>query len=234
MSLWCPASSFHISQPMESSTPFPGASNNSKQSSVQSGSRLSVKSSSTPCFHLRYHGVSPLHACTLLHPKPMEWIYLQGFLRLIFSQGNSPSKLHTSLRSKNFPGPFLPHQEAFVLLSALEHPPGKCNKEFNRIQKVRSHFLGFRVERKTTHHHSFQVHLMMNQSSSFFLSALPAILNWRCIVGLTAQNMNRREKSQWSLFHVTAIDAEHLHIQSCTLLPSNYSIVCIECFLFPG
>lgn len=29
-----------------------------------------------PCFNLRYHGVSPLHACTLLQPKPMEWIYL--------------------------------------------------------------------------------------------------------------------------------------------------------------
>lgn len=30
-----------------------------------------------PCFDLRYHlRVSPLHAWTLLHPKPMEWIYL--------------------------------------------------------------------------------------------------------------------------------------------------------------
>lgn len=48
MSLWRPASSFHISQPTESSTPFPGGSNNSKQSSVQSGSRLFVDSSSTP------------------------------------------------------------------------------------------------------------------------------------------------------------------------------------------
>lgn len=56
MSLWCPASSFHISRPMESSTLFAGVSDRSKQESIQPGSRLPVGSSSTqmPCFDPRH------------------------------------------------------------------------------------------------------------------------------------------------------------------------------------
>lgn len=61
MSLWCPASSFHISQPMEFSTPFPGGSNNSKQS----GSRLSVDSSSTPKHFAFISDTMGYHHCML-------------------------------------------------------------------------------------------------------------------------------------------------------------------------
>lgn len=63
VSLWGPASSFHSSRPMESSTLFLGVFKCSEQQSMQPGFRLPVGSSSIqmPCFDPRHFTTTCLH-----------------------------------------------------------------------------------------------------------------------------------------------------------------------------
>lgn len=70
VSLWGPASSFHVPMPTEPSTPLPGASSCSEQQSL--GARP------PPKLLALIPGTSPQCVCTSLHPKGTELIYLQG------------------------------------------------------------------------------------------------------------------------------------------------------------
>lgn len=173
MSLWCPASSFHISHPMEPSTPFPGGSNNSKQSSVQSGSRLFVDSSSTPK-HLAlilFDTTSGYHHC-MLAPCCILSLWNEFICRDFYDWFLVKEAVWVNNR---------PVQEVRIIQALL------ClimrllfyflNWSIHQVSAIKSlikhrglgsHCLGFRVERKATHHHSFQVCLTMNLSKLLF------------------------------------------------------------------